>query len=60
MVNPLSPYSDQNHFSLFNFNTFKPREKVLRTNEMITEEKTNVVIEILRTSSLWKYMEISL
>ena len=39
MVNPISPYSDQNHFSLFNFNTFKPREKVLRTNKMITEDK---------------------
>ena len=39
MVNPLSPQSDQNQFFLFDFNTFKPREKVLRTNKMITEEK---------------------
>lgn len=39
MANPLSPQSDQNQFSLVNFNSFKPREKVLRTNKIITKEK---------------------
>ena len=59
MANPLSPQSDQNQFSLVNFNSFKPREKVLRTNKIITEEKM-FSLKFTHTSSLWKFMEISL
>ena len=60
MANRLSPQSDQNQFSLVNFNSFKPREKVLRTNNENNHRRENVFIEIHSTSSLWKCMEITL
>ena len=58
--NPLSPNGDQDQFSPNDIHTLS-RDRVMRINEMITKEKMNEIFyQILSTSSLRKYIEISL